>query len=39
MAGAKSGCRTIIQEQAPMAMYTHCAAHHLNLLIVAACKI
>ena len=36
MAGAKSGCRAIVQEQAPIAMYTHCAAHQL---IVAACKI
>ena len=25
--------------QAPLALYTHCAAHQLNLAIVAACKI
>ena len=39
MAGAKSGCKALVQEQAPMALYTHCAAHQLNLSIVAACKI
>lgn len=36
MAGARSGCRTIIQQQAPKAIYIHCAAHRLNL---SACKI
>lgn len=39
MAGAKSGCRSIIQQHAPVAVYTHCAAHRLNLAIVSACKI
>jgi len=39
MAGAKSGCRALIQQQAPLALYTHCAAHQLNLAIVAACKV
>jgi len=39
MAGARSGCRSLIQQQAPLALYTHCAAHQLNLAIVAACKI
>ena len=39
MAGAKSGCKALVQEQAPMALYTHCAAHQLNLSIVAACKV
>ena len=39
MSGARSGCRTIVQQQAPMAIYTHCAAHQLNLAVVSACKI
>ena len=39
MAGARSGCRSIVQQQAPMAVYTHCAAHKLNLAVVSACKI
>jgi len=39
MSGAKSGCRALVQERAPLALYTHCAAHQLNLAIVAACKI
>ena len=39
MAGARSGCRTIVQQQAPMAIYMHCAAHQLNLAVVSACKI
>ena len=39
MSGAKSGCRAIIQQSAPKAVYFHCAAHQLNLAIVAACKI
>ena len=36
MAGAWSA---IILQQAPMALYTHCAAHQLNLAVVAACSI
>ena len=39
MAGAKSGCRAIVQRQAPMAIYVHCALHWLNLAIISACKI
>ena len=39
MSGARSGCRSIVQQQAPMAMYFHCAAHWLNLAVVSACKI
>ena len=39
MAGARSGCKAIIQEQAPMAVYFHCASHKLNLAVVAACEI
>ena len=39
MAGARSGYKAIILQQAPMALYTHCAAHQLNLAVVAACSI
>ncbi len=36
MAGARSECTSIVQQQAPMAI---CAAHRLNLAVVTACKI
>ena len=39
MSGARSGCSAIIQRQAPLAVYFHCAAHRLNLAVVSACKI
>lgn len=39
MSGARSGCRAIVQQSAPKAIYIHCAAHQLNLAIVSACKI
>lgn len=39
MSGARSGCKSIVQQAAPLAMYYHCAAHHLNLAVVAACKV
>ena len=39
MSGARSGVKAIVQEDAPKAMYYHCAAHRLNLAIVSACRI
>ena len=39
MSGARSGCKSIVQQEAPLAMYYHCAAHHLNLAVVSACSI
>ena len=39
MAGARPGCKAIILQQAPMALYTHCAAHQLDLAVVVACSI
>ena len=39
MAGSRSGCSAIVQQKAPKAIYTHCAAHKLNLVVVSACKI
>ena len=34
MAGKYSGTAALIQQQYPLAVYTHCAAHVLNLCIV-----
>jgi hypothetical protein len=39
MSGAVSGCKSIAQQEAPLALYFHCAAHRLNLAVVSACKI
>ena len=39
MSGARSGCSSLVQEQAPMAVYLHCASHRLNLAVVSACRI
>ena len=39
MSGAVSGCKSIVQQEAPLALYVHCAAHRLNLAVVSACNI
>ena len=39
MAGRYSGTAALIQQQYPLAVYTHCAAHVLNLCIVKAMTI
>ena len=39
MSGARSGCMSLVQQEAPLALYFHCAAHHLNLAVVSACSI
>ena len=39
MSGVRFGCCTIIQKQALKSVYFHCAARHLNLAVVSACKI
>lgn len=39
MAGRYSGTAALIQQQYPLAVYTHCAAHVLNLCIVKAMSI
>ena len=39
MAGKYSGVATNIQSTCPKAVYVHCAAHCLNLCVVAACSI
>ena len=39
MAGCVSGVAARIQSQFPLALYTHCFSHKLNLVIVDACKV
>ena len=39
MSGTVAGCRSLIQQEEPMAVYFHCAAHRLNLAIVSACSV
>ena len=39
MSGARSGVKAVVQEEAPKALYYHCAAHRLNLSVVSACSI
>lgn len=39
MSGARSGVKAVVQEEAPKAMYYHCASHRLNLSVVSACSI
>ena len=39
MAGARSGCKSVILREAPKAIYVHCAAHRLNLAVFSACKL
>lgn len=37
MAGRHNGCAKLIQRQYPLAVYTHCKSHLLNLSLVKAC--
>ena len=39
MAGKYRGAAVIIQSRCPKAVYAHCAAHALNLCVVAACSV
>lgn len=39
MAGKYRGAAAVIQSTCPKAVYVHCAAHSLNLCVVAACNI
>ena len=39
MAGKNKGAATQITQQYPKAVYTHCAAHVLNLCVVKCCSI
>ena len=39
MSGARSGCKAVVQQDAPLAQYFHCDAHRLNLAVVSSCSI
>ena len=39
MSSARVGVQAEIKREAPLALYTHCSSHVLNLSIVAACKL
>ena len=39
MAGRYNGAAALIRFEFPLAIYTHCASHRLNLCIAGACKI
>ena len=39
MSGPCNGAAAIVRRQYPMAIYTHCMAHRLNLSVVSACKL
>ena len=39
MAGATNGAAARIQQQYPKALFTHCAAHRLNLCVVKCCSV
>ena len=39
MAGVRSGCRAVVQAQAPRAIYVHSAAHRPKLAVASACKL
>lgn len=37
MSGYKSGCAALISKKYPLAVYSHCKSHVLNLALVKAC--
>ena len=39
MAGEKVGVQGIIKQADPLAFYTHCAGHKINLVIAHSCGI
>ena len=39
ISGHKSGVQARIREKQPKAVYTHCAAHSFNLVIVKSCSV
>ena len=38
MSGCNAGVQKLIQERNPQALYVHCCAHRLNLVLVDVCK-
>lgn len=39
MSSNRAGVQAKIKELAPLAMYTHCYSHYLNLSLASACKL
>ncbi|XP_047670247.1 zinc finger MYM-type protein 1-like [Tachysurus fulvidraco] len=39
MAGKYSGAQAVVREQQPLALYVHCGAHCVNLIIQAGCSV
>ena len=39
MSGEKSGVQKQIRDRQPKAVYTHCASHSLNLVVVSSCSV
>jgi hypothetical protein len=39
MSGAKTGVQKRIRDKQPKALYTHCAGHSLNLVVVSSCSV
>ena len=39
MSGKYKGCAAIIQKKFPLATYSHCCSHVLNLAVVSACRL
>ena len=39
MAGKYRGCAKIFQQKYPLAVYSHCCSHALNLVIVGSCRL
>ena len=39
MSGSKNGVQSKIRKDQPSAVYVHCMAHKLNLVLVEACKV
>jgi hypothetical protein len=39
MAGKYKGCARIFQQKYPLAAYSHCCSHVLNLVVVGSCRL
>ena len=39
MSGKEKGVQAIVNESYPLAVYVHCSAHTLNLVLVKSCAI
>ena len=39
MSSERCGVQAVVQRDAPLAIYTHCAGHRLNLVISHSCSV